>query len=620
MHTDPASWPLVAQAEHHDACGVGFIATRHGLPTHRVLRLGVDCLRRLDHRGARAADGTGDGAGILTELPYRLLERELRARDIEPPSRDRLAVVSVFLPPNAADEARQLVNGALAYEDVEVLAWRTVPTDPQVLGDRARATMPLIEQVIVEVPGIDEDAVERHLFLARKYVERRARAENLEGFSIASASGRTIVYKGLFAASYIRDFYWDLRDPVYETRFAIFHQRYSTNTSPTWEMAQPFRTLAHNGEINTVRSNRAWMQAREVRGSSPIWGERARDLAPYLQPSQSDSASLDNAFELLLRSGRGLEHVNEMLIPSAWENVADMDPQLRAFYEYHAFMSEPWDGPAAIASTDGRSLLAGMDRNGLRPARWTLSPDVLLVASEAGVCPEEESAAVRTGQLGPGEAISIDSHTGEIRLPREVRDFLAKRFDYRDWISGETLYVQNPFVNSEDDLLDRTASARVFGYTAEDRRMLLQPMALGKTPTGSMGNDTPLAVLSPKPRRLSHYFHQLFAQVTNPPMDPIREKMVMSLRSYLGARGSLLEETQQQAALIELASPVISGAELDQIVRSGDPRFFSFWIATMWHPDGGPGEMRARLERLADDAVEAVRGGATSLKASTSCT
>ena len=613
MQPDYASWPLVAGAEDHDACGVGFIASRHGKATHRILRLGVDCLRRLDHRGAKAADGTGDGAGILTELPYRLLERELRARGIEPPTRDRLAVVSVFLPPDRVDEARRLVNGALAFENVEVLAWRPVPTDPSVLGDRARQTMPLIEQVIVEVPGIDEDEVERHLFLARKYVERRALAEGLDGFSISSASGRTIVYKGLFAASYIRDFYWDLRDPVYETRFAIFHQRYSTNTSPAWEMAQPFRTLAHNGEINTVRSNRAWMKAREVRGTSPIWEDRAQDLAPFLQPSQSDSASLDSAFELLLRSGRGLEHVNEMLIPAAWENIASMDRRLQAFYEYHAFLSEPWDGPAAIASTDGRWLLAGMDRNGLRPARWALSPDVLLVASEAGVCPEEESAALQTGQLGPGEAISIDSHTGDVRFPGDVRTYLADRFDYRTWISTETLYVQNAFDNEEDSRIDRAAFARVFGYTAEDRRMLLHPMALGKTPTGSMGNDTPLAALSPKPRRLSHYFHQLFAQVTNPPMDPIREKLVMSLRTYLGARGSLLEETKQQAALIELASPVLSGAELDQIVRSGDPRFFSYWIATMWHADGGPDEMKARLERLADDAVEAVRGGATIL-------
>ncbi len=599
----------------HDACGVGFIAARGGTPSHRIMRLAVECLERLDHRGARAADGTGDGAGLLTEIPYRIIERELRNRGMTPPARDRLGVVSAFLPPGSEEQARQLIEGSLLHEQITLLAWRDVPVDRTVLGDRARASMPVIQQVIVAAPAdaVDAEDFERRLFLARKYCERQAATRDLPGFAIASASGRTIVYKGLFAAQHAADFYWDLRDTSYESRFAIFHQRYSTNTVPAWEIAQPARTLAHNGEINTVHANRAWMAAREVNPSSPLWGTRSIDLVPFLQAGQSDSGSLDNAFELLLRSGRSLTHVKEMLIPQAWENVGDLPGPLRSFYEYHAFLTEPWDGPAAIAATDGTTLIAAMDRNGLRPARWMVSPNVFLVASEAGVCPEEEALAIDTGQLGPGEAVHFDPVHDRLVFAEDILEGLAARQPYGQWISTETLYVQDPFDDTFDTRIDFERFARVFGYTPEDRRMVLQPMAEGKTPTGSMGNDTPLAALSETPRRLSHYFHQLFAQVTNPPMDPIREKRVMSLRTYLGRRGSLLEETPQQAALIEVSSPVLSGAELDRIVRSGDARFFSYWIPTVYHAELGPRRLQERLVEIVDEAVTAVKGGATIL-------
>ncbi len=596
-----------------DACGVGFIATRDGAPSHRLLRLATECLERLDHRGARAADGTGDGAGLLTEIPYRIFERELINRGLPVPERDRLGVVVAFLTPGQEDESRSLIEGSLEFENITVLGWRRVPVDVTKLGQRARESMPTIEQVMVEAPAdaVDAEDFERRLFLARKYCERQAETRDLPGFAIASASGRTLVYKGLFAAEFVADFYWDLRDTSFETRFAIFHQRYSTNTYPAWEIAQPARTLAHNGEINTVMSNRAWMAAREVNPASPLWGDRSIDLAPFLQTAQSDSGSLDNAFELLMRSGRTVTHTKEMLMPQAWENVADLDPGLRAFYEYHAFLTEPWDGPAAIAATDGETLLAAMDRNGLRPARWALSPNVFVVASEAGVCPEEEALAERTGQLGPGEAVHFDPATDSLRFSEEILGELSTLKPYREWISNETLYVQDPFDDVREERIDVERFSRVFGYTSEDRRMVLEPMASGKTPTGSMGNDTPLAGLSESPRRLSHYFHQLFAQVTNPPMDPIREKLVMSLRTYLGKRGSLLEETPQQAALMEIASPILSFAELERIVRSGDERFFSYWIPTVFHSPEGPSRFRARLDEVVDEAVSAVKGGAT---------
>jgi glutamate synthase domain-containing protein 2/glutamate synthase domain-containing protein 1/glutamate synthase domain-containing protein 3 len=611
MTARPAStYPLYDPTFEHDACGVGFIAARDTLPSFRMTRLAVECLQRLDHRGARAADGTGDGAGLLTQIPRRLIARELKATGSPVPPEGELGVVMAFLPPASTPEAREVVESALRHEQIDVLMWRKVPIDPSVLSARALESLPTIEQAIVHVAGIEgaEDA-ERRLFLARKHIERRA--ATIEGLSIPSASVRTIVYKGLFTAAGIADFYWDLKDPDFETSFAIFHQRYSTNTFPAWPNAQPFRTIAHNGEINTVRSNRAWMAARERAASSPVWGDRAPDLRPLLQDSQSDSGSLDNVFELLVRTGRTLAHVKEMLVPAAWENVADLDPDLRAFYEYHAFITEPWDGPAAIAATDGESLLAGLDRNGLRPARWAVTPDIVLVSSEAGVCPEEEAQALRTGQLGPGEILVFDRATREIRFSDEVKRELAAMQPYEEWIATQTAYVQQPFDRVADDRFDADALCRVFGYTPEERRMILGEMAEGKTPTGSMGSDTQLASLSETPQRLSHYFQQMFAQVTNPPMDPIREQWVMSLRTYLGARGSLLEETEQQARLIELGSPILSDAELERIVRSPDPEFFSHWIPAVWDRAKGPEGMRRRLEEIRAEAAEAVRLGAT---------
>ncbi len=443
------------------------------------------------------------------------------------------------------------MEAALGAEGIALLAWRVVPVDPAALSQRAPASLPRIEQAIVACPeGWEPEIFERRLLLARKGMERMA--PGLEGFTIPSASCRTVVYKGLFTANKIDDFYWDLRDPGFETRFAIFHQRYSTNTFPSWSIAQPFRTLAHNGEINTIRSNRAWMVAREVGATSPVWGDRIGDLRPFLEPDQSDSGSLDNAFELLVRTGRSLAHVKEMLVPTAWENVADLDPDLRAFYEYHAFLAEPWDGPAAVAATDGKSCSPGWTamgsarRGGRSAPMWCWWPrkPASVRRRRRGHLPPGSSAQERPSPLSSASG-------GSPSRTRSGRSGGAA--PYRDWLDNETLYVQQPSTRCRTSASTRSASAGSSATRPRSGGMVLQDMAEGKTPTGSMGNDTPLAVLSTTPRRITHYFHELFAQVTNPPMDHIREHLVMSLRTYLGERGSLLEETPQQAHLIEIA-------------------------------------------------------------------
>jgi glutamate synthase domain-containing protein 2/glutamate synthase domain-containing protein 1/glutamate synthase domain-containing protein 3 len=604
-------FPLYNPLQHHDACGVGFIAVRNAVASHRIVRLGVQCLHALDHRGARSADGTGDGAGMMTRLPYRLLERELRAHGIEVPDRHRMGVVMAFLPKGFVDATKLLIENALEANGIKLLLWRAVPTGPNVLSETATASIPIIEQAIVQAGTtiLDQEGLEKALFLARKQIER---VDDIDGFAIVSASARTIVYKGLFTADTIEQFYWDLRDPMFESDFVIFHQRYSTNTEPSWALAQPFRMLAHNGEINTVQANRAWMAARSNDLGEGIWGDRTADLAPLVRAGiGSDSASLDEAMEVLVRSGRDVAHVKEMLIPQAWENVTDLDPNLKAFYEYHAFLTEPWDGPAAIAATDGRTLIAGLDRNGLRPARWTVTPDIVLVASEAGIAPEVEVLAVDTGQLGPGEILAVDLEDGSIAFSTEVKTRLANHRPYANWLTTETAYVRDPFDDLQDERFDAEALSRVFGYTAEERRLLLQQMTEGKEPILSMGHDTGLAALSELPQRLTRYFHQAFAQVTNPPMDPIREKLVMSLRTYVGRHGSFLEETPQQAHMMELTSPVLSDADLEALRTSDDPSFRSEWFHILFDPAGGATGMISALNEICAEVEEVVRDGAT---------
>ncbi|MEE9582922.1 MAG: glutamate synthase large subunit [Acidimicrobiia bacterium] len=600
-------YPLYDPLDARDACGVGFVADRSATASHALVRLGIECLHNLDHRGAKSADGTGDGAGVMTRIPYRIIERDLVAAGIEPPPRHALGVVMVFHSQGGSDRGRRIVADALEPERIELLHWRSVPVGSGVLSRTAGASEPLIEQVVVVAPDdvTDPEEFERRLFLAR----RRAESAGLGRLSIPSASARTVVYKGLFTASHIEEYYWDLRDPAYESDFVVFHQRYSTNTAPSWHLAQPFRMVAHNGEINTVRANRSWMAARSNDLHSEVWGDRIFSLWPLVSSVGSDSASLDEAFDVLVRSGRSVAHVKEMLIPAAWENVNGLDPALGAFYEYHAFLTEPWDGPAAIVACDGRQLVAGLDRNGLRPARWAITDDVVIVASEAGVAPGEEIRAIATGQLGPGELFLVDLDSGKHSFSDDVKRQLAAQAPYDTWIRTQTNYVNDPFDSLQDDRFDADSLSRVFGYTAEERRLILKPMAGGIAPILSMGHDTGLAALSAYPHRLTRFFHQAFAQVTNPPMDPIRERLVMSLRTYLGRRGSLLEETAQQARLIELPSPVLSDAEVEQLRNSTDPAFQAAYLEALFPAEAGPGGLVAGLDDLCDRAEAAVRDG-----------
>lgn len=598
-------------ADVRDACGVGFVADRRARRSHRLLETAVRCLHALDHRGARSVDGTGDGAGLMTRIPFKLLERDLMRMGIDPVGEGQLGVFMVFLPREDTSTSRMVVEEAARREQLTVLGWRKVPVGTTILSETARASLPVIEQLLVSADrGISGDELERKMYLARRCASKQTETD---GLFICSASSRTVVYKGLFLASTVEMFYWDLVDPMFETDFAIFHQRYSTNTFPAWSMAQPFRMLAHNGEINTVQANRSWMAARSNDLVSELWGDRLADLNPLIEPVGSDSASLDNAMEVLVRSGRSIAHTKEMLMPAAWENVADLSDDMRAFYEYHAFLTEPWDGPAAIAASDGVHLMAGLDRNGLRPVRWTLTEDVIIVASEAGVSPADEIEAVSTGQLGPGEILLIDLEDGRVMFADETHAHLAAAAPYAEWITTETRYVQDPFDAEQDERYDATKLSRVFGYTAEERRLILQPMAQGTDPMLSMGNDTGLAALSELPQRLPRYFHQAFAQVTNPPMDPIRERHVMSLRTYVGRRGSLLEETAQQAHMLELGSSVLSDAELQALIGDADEKFKSHVIDITYLSSGGSEALVKALEDICQAATDAVNDGATIL-------
>ena len=360
------------------------------------------------------------------------------------------------------------------------------------------------------------------------------------------------MYKGLFTATQTADFYWDLRNPLYKTRFGIFHQRFSTNTSSTWDKAQPFRMLAHNGEINTIQSNFSWMKAREVDASSSFWKEDIDKIKPFIDEGISDSGQLDNAIELLVRSGRTLAHSQEMLIPSAWENNPRFTQKEKAFYQYHAFLTEPWDGPAAIVASDGKDIIAGLDRSGLRPLRWMISDRYVLAASEVGICPSVEAGAYKTAQLEPGQTIRYRLETDELLDESEVIQKLSEKNPYVEWVNSKPLNVDQKYSNKEDSKIDLEMLSEYYSYTPEEDRLILTPMLNGDIPTGSMGNDSSLAVMSKNNPRLSRYFHQMFAQVTNPPIDPIRERFVMSTKTYLGKRGSILKETSQQLSLIHI--------------------------------------------------------------------
>ncbi len=606
-----------------DSCGVGFVANISGQRNHDVLQKAIQAVVNLTHRGAIAGDAkTGDGAGILTQIPQKLFAREAAKLAGERGTRFKpgdMAVGMFFLPreKELADRCRKIVQEEAAEEKLVWLGWRPVPVDPSVLGNHARASQPEIVQALLARPEtISVEEYERLLYLVRNSIEQKILHLGVEGFYIPSFSNHTLVYKGLFVASQLKKFFLDLSDPLYETAIAVFHQRYSTNTMPNWFMAQPFRFLGHNGEINTLMGNRNWMRAREPELHSEAWGERIERLKPIVQPGGSDSASLDNVMETLVMSGRDLLHAAMMLVPEPWENMPHMNPTHRAFYQYHSCIMEPWDGPAALAFSDGRIVAACLDRNGLRPARYLITKDGLVVmASEAGVLELEEGEIVEKGKLGPGRVIAIDTTKGKFYRDQEIKDFYAARNPYSDWVRRQmhtlSFHMMEPQPNGKPlDLGALKQKQAAFGYTQEEISMVLKPMAAdGKEPVGSMGDDTPHAVLSKKPRLLYTYFKQMFAQVTNPPIDSLREEIVMSLYTLLGQRRSCFEETEQHARLLQLTSPVLTDLELESIRQLKDKEFASATLETLFPVTDGVEGLEKAVRRLCRQASLAIDQG-----------
>src|SRR5215207_6686106 len=591
--------------DERDACGIGFVADVHGRPSRAVLDAALAGLERLRHRGAVAADArTGDGAGVLVPLPEGLFAGPESSKP------GRLGVAMAFLPrsPEEAKEARRLVEQALVAEGLELLRWRLVPVDHDALGELAKATAPAIEQAVFAVDTDSEDA-ERRCFRAGRRAVLAARQAGV-GLYLASCSTRTVTYKALCAADQLAAFYPDLADPAFAVGFAVFHQRYSTNTAPSWERAQPFRFLCHNGEINTLDGNVAWMRAREGHLGA---GELDEDLLrPVLDPGGSDSAKLDNAVELLVRGGRDLRHALAMLVPAVEPDADDHRRQdLRDFYRYHACLTEPWDGPAGLVFTDGRLVGAALDRNGLRPMRWEACEDGLVVcASEAGAVDTGGRGRVRRGRLGPGQMLCVDPERG-LLTDDQIKGELAASRPWSQWVAEHLRRVEpgRPVDPPADDR-ELVAAQATFGFTRELVSTVLRPMATaGREPTASMGDDTPPAVLGTTTRPVGHFLRQRFAQVTNPPIDHLRERHVLSSRTLLGCRHPLLGEEPEAARLVELAGFVLTPDGLESL---GDPALglCPRVLDATWPVEDGPGGLRAACLRLGEEAVAAVRDGA----------
>jgi glutamate synthase domain-containing protein 2/glutamate synthase domain-containing protein 1/glutamate synthase domain-containing protein 3 len=603
----------------HDACGVGFTASVTGRPSQRIVQLALRALGRLAHRGAADADAaTGDGAGVLCQLPVSFFRREMAGRDDEGPGAGPLVVGMIFLPSPTIPLVRssEIIRDVLKRRGFQIIGWRSVPVRDAFIGKKAAETRPEIRQVVALPPaGLFGDALERQLFVARKEMEARLTEAQLTCY-ICSLSHRTIVYKGLLSATELPKFYPDLSDPHFEAAFAIFHQRYSTNTFPNWFLAQPFRLLAHNGEINTLQGNRNWMRSREA-DLEVVWGEEAQHLKPIIWAEGSDSASLDNAVELLTRSGRDLVHSMAMVVPEAHEHVPHVDPDLRAFYEFHEAIMEPWDGPAALAFSDGVVVGATLDRNGLRPLRYVISDDgIVVVASEVGVADFEPEQIVEKGRLGPGQMLAVDFNAKRLLRNDEIKQTLAARQSYRAWLehnlvqSPASCYSAAPEGALAEERLLRLE--RTFGYSEEDVKYILSPMARdGQQPTGSMGDDTPLAPFATKPRLLYSYFKQRFAQVTNPPIDPLREKLVMALEMLTGPWGNFLQESPDHARLIELKSPILTENQFAWLTNQ--PYFATRTLDATFAVKRGAAGLDPAIEALCQRAEDSVRRGATLL-------
>jgi glutamate synthase (NADPH/NADH) large chain len=613
-----AAHGLYDPADEHDACGVGMVAALDGKPRRAVVSAGITALKSVWHRGAVDADGkTGDGAGIHVQIPQDFFHAHIRKTGFEP-SANALAVGQVFLPKTdlaAQETCRTIVETEILNFGYGIFGWRQVPVDASVCGEKANATRPEIEQIMVENrKGLGEDDFERELFLIRRRIEKSVLAAHISDFYICSLSCRSLIYKGMFLAEQLANFYPDLMDDRFVSSFAIYHQRYSTNTFPTWRLAQPFRMLAHNGEINTLRGNSNWMKSHEIRMASSAFGDFGEDIKPVIQAGSSDSAALDAVFEVLVRAGRSAPMAKTLLIPESWSNKTTMPESHRALYSYCNGVMEPWDGPAAICATDGRWMVAGMDRNGLRPLRYSITDDgLLLVGSETGMVPHPESRILEKGRLGPGRMIAVDLREGRFYHDREIKDLLSSAHPYEEWqknivrLASVISDAKEPAAPDRAELLKLQVA---FGMSLEDMEAILHPMVEdAKEPVGSMGDDTPIAVLSERYRGLHHFFRQQFSQVTNPPIDSLREKRVMTLKTRLGNLGNVLDESAAQTAILLLESPVLTSGEFAAMqAYMGET---AAEVDCTFEAKAGETALREAIRRIRAEAEDAVRGGRT---------
>ena len=591
----------------HDACGVGMIVNIHGGKSHELVDSALKVLENMKHRGAEGADNkTGDGAGIMLQIPHEFI----LLQGIPVPEKGNYGTGLVFLPKDAAEQEQilSIFIEEIEREGLSLMHLRTVPTNSDILGEEALATEPAIKQVFIT--GATPETLERKLYIVRKKIERRIDNKN---FYICSLSSKNIVYKGMLSSTQLREYYPDLTQPYFTSGLAIVHSRFSTNTFPTWGLAQPFRLLAHNGEINTIRGNRAWMEARESVLSTQTLGN-IKDIRPIIQPNMSDSASLDNVLEFLVMSGLSLPHAMAMLVPESFNDKNPISEDLKAFYEYHSILMEPWDGPAALLFSDGRFAGGMLDRNGLRPARYLITKNnTMVVASEAGVIGFEASEIKEKGRLQPGKILLIDTQEGNIYYDGELKDRLATAHPYRQWLSANRIELDmlksGRKVENTVEQFDK--HLRIFGYTREDVERTITPMATnGSEPIASMGNDTPLAVLSDRPQSLFNYFRQQFAQVTNPAIDPIREELVMSLTEYVGAVGmNILSPNESHCKMVRLPQPILTNRQLDILCNIRYKGFNTVKLPMVFEASKGAEGLKEALDNLCHMAEQSVNDG-----------
>ncbi|HET9751448.1 MAG TPA: glutamate synthase central domain-containing protein, partial [Myxococcales bacterium] len=617
----PPRQGLYDPALEHDSCGFGFVADIKGRPSHDIVMKALEVLLNLEHRGATGAEkDTGDGAGILLQTPHAFLKRECQKQGLALPERGRYGVGMVFLPPSehGREAINRLFEETVRGEGQELIGWRDVPTDNGALGPTAKASQPVIRQVFIgRGEGVaDEEALERKLYVIRRLVEKKVSRSAIPGrshFYVPSLSHKTIVYKGMLNAGQLRSFFLDLQDPAVVSAIAMVHSRFSTNTFPSWGRAHPYRYISHNGEINTLRGNINWMHARQSMMRSRLFGKDLMKILTVVDTEGSDSAMFDNVLELLTLAGRELPHAVMMMVPEPWSRDESMSKERRAFYEFHSCLMEPWDGPASIAFTDGVRVGAVLDRNGLRPSRYYITRDDLVVmASEVGVLDIPPERVLTKGRLQPGRIFLVDTAEQRIVSDEELKERIARKEPYGEWLRTSLVHARDlpaPVRSIPPDRETLIRRQEVFGYTSEEVKLLIGPMAsTGNEAIGSMGTDTPLAVLSERPQPLFNYFQQLFAQVTNPPVDSIREEIIMAADTTIGPEGNLLEPGPECCRQLELPSPILNNDELARI-RSldGGPAargLKAVKLPTLFNPKGDGTALRAALEDLRWKASE----------------